>query len=286
MQKIIEKLRAGLVVSVITLGCVGLISESALAGEDKEKEVRVNCDKGESVQDVLDLNITNSKPLVLIIQGTCDEELDEGFVVERDNVIFEGDEDVGGVLAKPLFVQEAKKVQIDDGMTLHSLYVNSGEFSIEAGGDVTIEYDVFLSRKSLMTIATSSDDEEGTGGSVTIGGPITIEGHSLLSVESGVAEGEESEGEVVLGSLFARLQSSVDLNHATVGDIIVLEFDSQALLGEGLASNSVYGVTQVSCDMQSRAWNQSPIDFNFNPVWGTMIGELCKTDPPPPPPGP
>lgn len=284
MQKIIEKLRAGFVVSVITIGCGGLISEPALAGEDKEKEVRVNCDKGESVQDVLDLNITNSKPLVLIIQGTCDEELDEGFVVERDNVIFEGDEDVDGVLAKPLFVQGAKKVQIDDGMTLHSLYVNSGEFSIEAGGDVTIEYDVFLARKSLMTIATSSDDEEGTAGFVTIGGPITIEGHSLLSVESEVAEGEESEGEVVLGSIFARLQSSMDLNHASVGDIIVLEFDSHALLGEGLASNSPFGVTQVSCDKQSRAWNQSPIGFFFNPVWN-MVEEDCKTDPPPPPPG-
>lgn len=69
-------------------------------------------------------------------------------------------------------------------------------------------------------------------------------------------------------------KSSVDLNHTNVGDIIVLEFDSHALLGEGLASNSLFGVTQVSCDMQSRAWNHSPTGFFFNPVWGEKAVRL------------
>ena len=288
MLAIIKKLSAGLVVSIVTLGGLGLSSATALAGEDKELLVKVNCNKGKSVQKALDRNINKRKPLVLIIKGTCDEEVDEELEIERDNVRFEGDEVIGGHLKMPVFVEGAKNIEIDDDMTLSSLHISAGEVSIEAEGSVSIENDVFVIRRSSLTIETDSDDEDGvvTAGLVTIGGPITIEAHSLLSVESQVFEGEESEGEVVLGSLFVRLQSSVDLNHATVGDIIVLEFDSQALLGEGLASNSIFGVTQVSCDMQSRAWNQSPTDFFFNPVWGTMVGESCKTDPPPPPPGP
>lgn len=96
MLEIIEKLRAGLVASIITAGCMGLSSVPALAGEEKEQLVKVNCDKGKSVQKILDKNVNKRKPLVLIIKGTCDEEVDEELEVVRDNVRFEGDEVVGG----------------------------------------------------------------------------------------------------------------------------------------------------------------------------------------------
>jgi hypothetical protein len=276
-----------LVISVLGFISLGLLSGPLYAGDKDEQAhlVFVDCDKGQEVEDAIVQFINDKKPLEIIVKGTCGEGPDDSVRIERDNVRLEGDEDVGGVINTSLIVDGARNIEIDDNMTILSLYVSSGEVSIEAEGSVTIEQDVFLVQKSLMTIVTESDDEEVTAGFVTIGGPITIEGHSLLSVESEVAEGEESEGEVALGSLFARLQSSMDLNHASVGDIIVLEFDSHALLGEGLATNSLSGATQVSCDKQSRAWNQTPDDFFFNPVWN-MVEESCKTDPPPPPPGP
>jgi len=254
--------------------CFSIGLNQAEAKSKNKITAKVNCNKGQSVQKVLNKFLTDKKALRIIIKGTCTNEPRGEVQVKRDNVSFEGNEVVGGHINAPVFVNGARNFRIAENMTLSSLFASSSEITIETEGAVTIENDVFLVRRSSLTIDTESDNGDGipTVGLVTINGPITVEGHSLLSVQL-----EASEGEVILnGMLFARLQSSIHLSYATVNDI-VLEFDSHALLGEGLTSTNLPDYTYVTCDPQSRAWGESPTEFFFNAVPGTLIGETCKT---------
>ena len=276
-------IKPGLMLAVFALIGSGLFGGSAYAGDKDEqsREVMVDCDKGQSIQDVLWQYFDDKKPLEIIVKGTCGEE-NEVISIERDKVLLEGDEDVASRINAHLLVERARNIEIGDNMELSSLFVNFGEVSIEAERSVTIHNDVFIIGQSSLTIDTHSDDDDGviTTGLVTIDGPITIERHSLLSVHSNVFEGQAPAGQVYLnGMLFARLQSSMDLSYATVNDI-VLEFDSHALLGRGLLSAG--GVTSVQCDQQSRAWEEFPEEyptgFNFEAVKDTRIGETCDSN--------
>jgi len=280
MESYNGQIKPGLMLAAVALIGSGLFGGSVYAGDKDEqtREVMVDCDKGQNLQDVLLQYLDDKKPLEIIVKGTCGEG-NEVITIERDKVLLEGDEDddedahINALLA----VEQARNIEIGDNMRISSLFVDFGEVSIEAERSVTIDGDVFIVGQSSLTIDTASDDDDGliTTGLVTIGGPITIEGHSLLSVQSNVFEGQAPAGQVFLnGMVFARLQSSMDLSYATVNDI-VLEFDSHALLGPGLLSAE--GVTSVQCDQQSRAWEEFPTGFTFEAVKDTRIGETCDS---------
>lgn len=284
------RIKSGLMLIATTLISTGFFTGTVYAG-DKDEQARlvfVDCDKGQDLQDVIWQYLDDKKPLEIIVKGTCGEGPDEAVLIERDNVRIEGDEDlgvdigIGGYINAPLFVDGARNIEIDDNMKLLSLYIRSGEVSIEAEAVVTIENEVFIIRQSSLSIDTASDDDDGviTTGLVTVNGAITLEGHSLLSVQSNVFEGQIPDGQIYLnGMAFARLQSSMDLSHATVNDL-VLEFDSHALLGEGLLpalDDEFSSITFVTCDQQSRAWGESPDGFFFNNVVDTRIGETCDS---------
>jgi len=278
MESYIGQIKPGLMLAAVALIGSGLLGGSVYAG-DKDEQARlviVDCDKGQDLQEEIWRYLDDKRVLEIIVKGTCGEGDDE-VIIERDRVLFEGDEDVVGYINARVLVDGARNIEIGDNMRLSSLFVSFGEVSIEAEGNVTIDGDVFIVGQSSLTIDTALDDDDGliTAGLVTIHGPITIEGHSLLSVQSSVAEGQAPAGQVFLnGMLFARLQSSMDLSHATVNDI-VLEFDSHALLGPGLLSAE--GVTSVQCDQQSRAWEEDPTGFTFEAVKDTRIGETCDS---------
>ena len=189
MESYNGQIKPGLMLAAVALIGSGLFGGSVYAGDKDEqtREVMVDCDKGQNLQDVLLQYLDDKKPLEIIVKGTCGEG-NEVITIERDKVLLEGDEDddedahINALLA----VEQARNIEIGDNMRISSLFVDFGEVSIEAERSVTIDGDVFIVGQSSLTIDTASDDDDGliTTGLVTIGGPITIEGHSLLSVQS------------------------------------------------------------------------------------------------------
>jgi hypothetical protein len=120
MMKVIEKMGLALLV----IGCLGFIVPGLEAAT-----IRVNCNKGESVQRALD-NLTG--PATIDVKGTCYEDV----VIMKDDVTIQGGTFVGpDPNHNTIHVQGARRILIT-GATVRG--ARNGVFSYQ-GGSVTLE---------------------------------------------------------------------------------------------------------------------------------------------------
>lgn len=223
----------------LSLGLVpGAAEASGLGEPSQEQVVRVNCDKGQSVQLVLDRFLTRTKPLVVIIRGVCDEEIE----VERDEVLFQGDE-TGGRITGVVRIDEAREFTLAENMRIGRLTMGSGQAEVEVEeGSVVIDNGIGLTGQSALNL---SSDGPGT---ITVNADIQAENQSLLATGFDESSGG---GIVVNGGISFILQSSGNLDGISVANDLSLSQDSHALIGVGVTVSG--GVT---CDRQSRVWGE------------------------------
>lgn len=277
MLKIIKYLKSGLALSAIVAMSIGLSSGAAVAAdeeEDNKKEgqrvVKVDCNKGDEVQDVLDRYAFENKILVLIIEGKC--ELVEPVEVTRNNVEFvgAGPYEQRGYIAGLLDVQGGRGVYIGDNMELDNLNVEYGQVFLDAGeGTITINRGVGVNFQSVLTIGA-----EDSAGSVIqnpelFPGPefaINLLNQSLLLIQQ---DEFASAGSVTTGNINASLQSSANVRAATTGEI-GLASDSHVSLDSTVLwnGNGPGPRGRVFCDNQSRIWG--PVDGSQFDVTGCM----------------
>ena len=223
--------------SGISLGLAAGTAEADGYGQPSlNKIVKVNCDKGQSVQRVL-LRFENKlKPLMLVISGVCDE----GVEVERDEVEFRG-ADSGGRITGVVGIDEAREFTLSDNMQIGRLAIGFGQAEIEVEeGSVVIDNGISLTGQSALSISS-----EGPG-SITVNADIFLENQSLLT--TGFEEG--SGGVVVVnGGVTMILQSSANMDGTGVSNGISLSQDSHALFGIGVTVSG-----SITCDRQSRVW--------------------------------
>ena len=221
----------------LSLGFVaGVAQASGLGQPSQEEVVRVNCDKGQSVQQVLNRFLTRTKPLVLIIRGVCDEEIE----VERDEVLFRGHE-TGGRITGDVRIDEAREFELGENMRIGRLLIPSGQAEVEVEeGSVVIDNGVILTGQSSLSL---SSDGPGT---ITVNADIEVENQSLLT--TGFDE-SSSGGVVVNGGISFILQSSGNLDGTGIANDLSLSQDSHALFGVGVTVSG-----SVTCDRQSRLW--------------------------------
>jgi len=272
-------LRSGLVVSAITAMSVGLSAGSVYAQEEEDekekeassREVLVECDKGQSVTQTLVQFANDTKPLEIIVKGTCDNEPEGEIQIERNQVDLIGDEETGGTIPFML-VDGGRQIGIGGNLTLNEgLAVGAGQVEIETEGEVTINGAVFVSGQAGLGISTEApedDDDESLNGTeagkVVINGLVSVENHSLLEVQRQVNDGDVTfNGEINLS-----LQSSLHMSDATAGDI-VLGKDSHAFLGDNVVGNS------ITCDRESRVWGKTD---NINFISVDPDNSSCKGD--------
>lgn len=276
---------SGLVLSATTIG-LGLSSGSAFATGgfeefDNERVVKVNCNKGQSVQRVLNRFANRTKPLEVIIKGNCIYEPDNEIQIERDNVSITGDED--GAIIPSVLVDGARLVGIGENLTITGrLDVSAGMVEIGSdsyliigdgikGEDEEFPDGIGINSNSLVRIDTEEPDdeddeeeliagnvdEEPVGGIVTVNGQIWITNHSILEVQR-----EQDGGMVFLNGaqnpenptqddVIVSLQSSLDIKKAEVGNIY-LERDSHAAFNGNVVP--VENGKSISCDSESRVW--------------------------------
>jgi len=268
MLKIIKHLKSGLVLSTITAISLGLSAGSVNAQEedddkDKEKErvVKIDCDESNDVEKVLDKYGFESKPLVLIIKGTClsDEEGEENEVeVSRDRVSFQGDEVEGGYITGQFVVEGAREIGIAENMELDILSIERGQVSLEVeeeDGEIVIHVAVGLGDQATLDVITDA-----SGASIDIDGPISIVNHSLLTVQQSASVGSV----VIRGEISASLQSSLKISFASISDVSIKQ-DSHAYFAENVTPAE--GTPEISCDSQSRVWgNIVGFSIGFDPV--------------------
>ena len=265
MFKFIKYLRSGLVLSAITAISLGLSAGPVNAQEeddDKEKErvVKVDCNKGRDVQEVLETYAFETKPLLLIIEGTCVS--DEAFEVARNNVEFIGDDEEGGYIAGVLKVEGGRGVSIGDNMTLDDLVIEYGQVFLEAGeGTITINVGVGVNFQSVLTI-----DAEEIDGSIIVNSDINLLNQSLLLIQQ---DENPNAGSVTTGNINASLQSSANIRAATIGEI-GLASDSHVALDSNVLwnGNGPGPLGRVFCDNQSRIWG--PVNGAEFDVTGCM----------------
>jgi len=261
-------LRSGLVLSAVTAISLGLSAGSVNAQEEddeKEKEassreVLVECDKGQSVTQILRQFANDTKLLEIIVKGTCDNEPEGEVQIERNKVDLIGDEETGGSIPF-LLVDGGRQIGIGDNLTLAGgLAIGAGQVEIETETYLIIENGIFLSSQSKLGITTeeTEDEEESTAGQVIVNGQIWVTNHSLLEVQREVSDGivmlngteDPSQDHVIVS-----LQSSVDIKKASVGNIY-LERDSHASFNGDVTPKD--GFNTISCDSESRVWGATP----------------------------
>ncbi len=261
MFNIFNYLRSGLALSAIVAVSMGLSSFAATAAdeekEDDKKEgqrvVKVDCGKGDAPQDVLEKYAFETKPLILIIEGTCENAAIE---VTRDNVEFvgAGPYEQRGYIAGVLKVEGGRGIYIGDNMILDILDVKYGQVFLDAGeGTITINRSVGVFFQSVLTIGA-----EGSTGSV-IQNPelnpnpefaIHVINQSLLLIQP---DEFASAGSVTTGNINASSQSSVRVRAASIGDMH-LGGDSHAYFESGVASSGEDLITLGCDDSHSRYW--------------------------------
>jgi hypothetical protein len=276
MFDLTKYLRSALVLSAITAISLGLIGGPVYAQKDddeKEKEassreVLVECDKGQSVQQILRQFANDTKPLEIVIKGTCVN--DDEIQIERNKVDIVGDEEIGGTIPFML-VDGGRQIGIGGNLILaDGLAISAGTAEIETESSVTVNGPIFLGSQSLLRITTeaSEDDEESLNGSsagqVDIAGRVTIDNQSLLEVQREVNDGAVTFYDEIILSL----QSSLYMRDATAGNI-VLNNDSHALLGDNAGGNS------IACDSESRVWGNTT---GFVVLNDPLFGMPCKGD--------
>lgn len=278
-----ENLGSGLVLPAITVISLGLIGGSVYAQEEddeKEKdassrEVLVECDKGQSVQKILRQFANDTKPLEIVIKGTCVN--DDEIQIERNKVDLVGDEEIGGTIPFML-VDGGKQVAVGGNLTLNEgLNVSAGQMEIETESEVTINGTILVNSQSLLRINTEASDDDdddeslnGTeAGKVVINGFVSVENHSLLEVQREVNSGNVTFNDEINLSL----QSSLHMSDATAGNI-VLGNDSHAVLGDNVTPQ-VVDVTSISCDSESRVWGNTT---GFNVLNDLLYGMSCQGD--------
>lgn len=273
-------LTLGFAVSATTLITLGLSSGPALATGsleefENERVVRVNCDRGQSVQRVLNRFANRTKPLEVIIKGNCTNEPDEEIQIERDNVALEGDEEVGATIPFVL-VDGARVVGIGGTLTLtEGIVISAGQVEMGTQTNLTVNGTILLTPQSLLRITAeeSEDDEESFNGSspgqAVFNGIVLVENHSLLEVQR-----EISGGSVIFNNeIILNLQSSLWMRDASVGNI-VLGNDAHAVLVENVVPQFP-GVTSISCDSESRVWGDTSGFMVLNDV---KSGASCQGD--------
>ena len=217
--------------------CTGIVFANETDGKEKEFEVirTVDCDKGQSIQDVLLQNRDDSKPLVVIIGGVCDEEVE----VERDEVEFQG-ADAGGRITGVVLIDEAREFQLSDGMRIGRLALAFGQAEIEVEeASVVIDNGIVLTGQSALGMASEGPV------SIIVNADILVENQSLLTTSF-----EEGSGGVnVNGGITMILQSSANMDGTSVSNGISLTQDSHALFGIGVTVSG-----SITCDRQSRVW--------------------------------
>jgi len=286
MLKIIMYLRSGLVVSAITAMSVGLSAGAVYAQEEEDekekeassREVLVECDKGQSVTQTLVQFANDTKPLEIIVKGTCDNEPEGEIQIERNQVDLIGDEETGGTIPFML-VDGGRQIGIGGNLILNEgLAVGAGQMEIETEGEVTINGAIFVSGQGGLGISTEASDDDdddeslnGTeAGKVVINGLVSVENHSLLEVQRQVNEGDVTFNDEINLSL----QSSLHMSDATAGNI-VLGKDSHAFLGDNVIPKDGPGGNWISCDSESRVWgNTTGFDVLNDPLYGMF----CQGD--------
>lgn len=242
-----------------SLGLVaGPAQASGLGEPSQEQVVQVNCDKGQSVQRVLDRFLTRTKPLVLIIRGVCDEEIE----VERDEVLFRGHE-TGGQITGVVRIDEAREFELGENMRIGRLTMAAGQAEVEVEeGSVVIDNGISLTGQSALSL---SSDGPGT---ITVAADVQVENQSLLT--TGFDEGSGG-GVVVNGGISFILQSSGNIDGTSVAADLSLSQDSHILFGVGV---TVLG--SITCDRQSRVWGDVSgvfsvgVDPDGTSCWGDI----------------
>jgi parallel beta-helix repeat protein len=154
-MKIIEKMS----LTLLVIGCLGLIVPGLEAAE-----IKVNCNKGESVQSALDI-LTG--PATIVVKGTCNENV----VIKKDDVTIKGGTFVGpDANQNTIQVLSARRVLIS-GATVGG--ANHGVRAYQ-GASLTLE-------NSLIEANAQSGVGASYGSSVTVNG-CTIRANTLQGV--------------------------------------------------------------------------------------------------------
>jgi len=254
MLKIIKYLKSGLALSaVVAMSMVLSLGSAVAADEEKEDDkkegqrvVKVDCNNGDEIQDVLDRYAFETKILVLIIEGIC--ELEEPVEVTRNNVEFvgAGPYEQRGYIAGLLDVQGGRGVYIGDNMILDNLNVEYGQVFLDAGeGTITINVGLGVNYQSVLTIGA-----EDSAGSVVVNPAINLINQSLLLIQP---DENASGGSVTTGNINASLQSAIRIRAASIGDMN-LGSDSHAYFDSDVASSGEDLVTLGCDDNHSRYW--------------------------------
>lgn len=259
----------GLVTLVITAISFFLTIESAIAGEDKEQVLKIDCSKGQDVQEALDAHLTGKLPLILVIKGTCAD--DEGDIyeveVKRDNVSFRGDEVEGGYITGAVIVEGARDIEIAENMELDILSVERGVVFLEVEeeyGEIKINGPVGLLDQAALHVVTDANES-----SIHVGN-VGINNHSLLLVQQ---PSNITIGSVEIGDISASLQSSLKVSYATIGNIDISQ-DSHAFFAQPDIELNVFpagGSATFVCDSESKIWG--PISPGFYPLFQSL--EYC-----------
>ena len=261
MFKFTKYLRSGVVLSAITAISLGLSAGSVNAQEEDDKKegqrvVKVDCGKGDEPQKVLETYAFETKPLILIIEGTCE---DAAVEVTRNNVEFvgSGPYEQRGYITGVLKVEGGRGVSIGDNMMLDDLVIHYGQVFLDAEeGTITIYAGVGVNFQSVLTIGSVA-----TSGSVIIESSISLLNQSLLLIQQ---DELASEGSVTTGNINASLQSSANIRAATIGEI-GLDSDSHIALDSNVLwnGNGPGPLGRVFCDNQSRIWGPvNPAQFD------------------------
>ncbi len=113
--------------------CLSALTASPAAfAAPPDKTINVNCDVGRQVADALDRNVPAGRSLIIIVRGTCAENV----TIERDNVVLRADPS-GGTISAPdagrpaILVDGARRVAIE------GLVVQGGRDGVTYSGGAT-----------------------------------------------------------------------------------------------------------------------------------------------------
>ena len=111
------KVRNKMVKAMVVIGFLILIAP-VFATAQGIRQIRVNCDRGQSVQRALDLLDRFDMPATLVVTGTCNENV----VIKQDDVNIQGGNFVGpDPNQNTILVQAARRVLIT-GVTVGGGY--------------------------------------------------------------------------------------------------------------------------------------------------------------------
>jgi len=238
------KVRNKMIKAIAVIGFLIMIAPSFAAAQGFP--LRVNCDRGQSVQRALDLLDRFNLPATIVVTGTCNEHI----VIMEDDVTLQGGIYIGSDPSRnTISVRSARRVSITgatvSGASSGVVVFQGGSLSLDqARIQNNAKNGLVAAENSTLFLTNSTIQNNGSSGVVTISSSSARIGQNILGNTGPNTIRNNGNGVAVLRSASALIDGNTIEGNS--GDGVIIEGGSATVINNVIRANQVKGINVSS----------------------------------------